>query len=303
MRTPVTSLPALNCFRAAAEHLSFSKAADQLNLTHSAVSRAVRLLEQDIGTALFERRNRAVFLTDAGRELAQATQQGLGIIEAAVSRLKVDHEHAPVTISCEPTLLMRWLIPRIPLFQKACPNADIRLIAGGGPVTLGSGIDFAIRRDDFDWPENYNAQLLFTESIGPVCRPDKVSSFFEGCKIQSDAPLLHTRTRPTAWSTWCKLNSTTHDNNPAHNFEHFYFSLQAAVAGLGVAIGPWHLVRDDISAGLLSAPSGFVADGSGYYLLSSSNHADSHDSLAFRNWLTDFNDQPKQQIIPEVEMF
>ncbi len=292
MRTPITSLPALNCFRAAAEQQSFSKAAEQLNLTHSAVSRAIRLLEEDIGTKLFDRRNRAVFLTSAGRELAQATQQGLGIIEDVISRLKADNTHTPITISCEPTLMMRWLIPRMPLFHKAFPKADIRLVAGGGPVTLGSGIDFAIRRDDFTWPASYETQLLFTEKVGPVCRLDKTSSFFANGKIQPSVSLLHTETRPDAWSTWCKLSGIICEKNPSLSFEHFYFSLQAAIAGLGIAIGPWHLVQQDIEAGLLTAPKGFVADGTGYYLLSSANRNWGQHSQEFRNWLMEISNQP-----------
>ncbi len=292
MRTPITSLPALNCFRAAAEHQSFSKAAEQLNLTHSAVSRAIRLLEEDIGTKLFERRNRAVFLTNSGRELAQATQRGLGIIEEVISRLKANNKHAPIAISCEPTLLMRWLIPRIPLFHKEFPKADIRLVAGGGPVTLGSGIDFAIRRDDFTWSASYETQLLFTEKIGPVCRLDKISSFYANGKIQQSTPLLHTETRPDAWSTWSKLSGIKCETNPSLSFEHFYFSLQAAIAGLGIAIGPWHLVQQDIETGLLTAPSGFVADGTGYYLLSSASQGCGQHSQEFWNWLIEISNQP-----------
>ncbi|AJE48733.1 LysR family transcriptional regulator [Celeribacter indicus] len=114
MRQQFTSLPALACFRVAAELESFSKAADRLNLTLGAVSRAVRLLEDDLGTPLFERRNRAVFLTDAGRRLAQVVARGLGEIEEEARRIKAAQAHAPVTVSCEPTLMMRWLIPRMP---------------------------------------------------------------------------------------------------------------------------------------------------------------------------------------------
>ena len=98
MRQHITSLPALACFRVAAELESFSKAADRLNLTHGAVSRAVRLLEDDLGTPLFERRNRAVFLTDAGRRLAQVVARGLGEIDDEVRRIKAERANAPITV-------------------------------------------------------------------------------------------------------------------------------------------------------------------------------------------------------------
>ncbi|OYR21568.1 LysR family transcriptional regulator [Brucella pseudogrignonensis] len=287
MRQHITSLPALACFRVAAELESFSKAADRLNLTHGAVSRAVRLLEEDLGTSLFERRNRAVFLTDAGRRLAQVVARGLGEIEEEAQRIKAEHANAPVTVSCEPTLMMRWLIPRMPQFHAAHPSADVRLLAGGGQVVLGSGIDLAIRRNDFTWPETYKAQHLFDERIGPVCRPDKAATFFDSGRMNAAAILLHTRTRPSAWTTWAETTGETCSTNPGQDFEHFYFSLQAAVAGLGVAIGPWHLVQDDIRAGLLTAPQGFHLDGSAYFVLSAGEQESDSTAAAFQTWLAD----------------
>ncbi len=287
MRSHITSLPALACFRMAAELESFSKAAERLNLTHGAVSRAVRLLEDDLGTPLFERRNRAVFLTDAGRRLARVVARGLGEIDEEARRIKAEHTNAPVTVSCEPTLMMRWLIPRMPHFHEAHPTADVRLLAGGGPVTLGSGIDLAIRRNDFSWPETYFARHLFNERIGPVCRPDRATDFFDADKVKPTTMLLHTRTRPPAWTTWTEISGEGHSANPRQDFEHFYFSLQAAVAGMGVAIGPWHLVQDDVRAGFLAAPRNFHADGSAYFLLSADEPEDDSTAAAFREWLTE----------------
>lgn len=281
----ITSLPALSYFRVAAELESFSKAADTLNVTHGAISRAVRLLEDDLETSLFERRNRAVFLTDAGRRLALVVSKGLGDIEAEVRRIKEDSAKATLTVSCEPTLMMRWLIPRLQEFQEMHPEADIRLLAGGGPVTLGTGIDLAIRRNDFDWPDTYHARLLFKEKIGPICRPEKSSAYFCGEHLNGTAKLLHTRTRPNAWVTWSDLSGMALPSRSHLDFEHFYFSIQAALAGLGVAIGPWHLVQDDIRSGLLTAPNGFIEDGSGYMLLSARKPQNGTLEDAFGAWL------------------
>lgn len=286
MKRQITSLPALECFRAAAEFESFSQAADSLNLTHGAISRAVRLLEVDLGTALFTRRNRAVFLTPEGRKLADAVTHGLGHIEGAVRGIIAAQAKAPVTVSCEPTLLMRWLIPQMPEFHLLHPDADVRLVAGGGPVTLGQGIDLAIRRDDFDIPNTYRSETLFTDWIGPVCRPDLQTSFFDTAGLRSEAPLLHSKTRCTAWQTWADLAHHALGTHPSLEFEHFYFSLQAAIAGLGVAIGPWHLVREDLSAGILTAPVGFLQDGSQYVLLSHKEQAANTSQSTFREWLS-----------------
>ncbi|MFN4011692.1 MAG: LysR substrate-binding domain-containing protein [Pannonibacter sp.] len=286
MKPRLTSLPSLACFRVAAELESFSKAADRLHLTHGAVSRAVRLLEDDVGTALFERRNRAVFLTEDGRHLADAVARGLDQIEAAIRRIKETHKVGAVTVSCEPTLLMRWLIPRMARFQEAHPEADVRLLAAGGPVNLGNGIDLAIRRTDFDLPRSYAVHRLFSERIGPVCRPDRMDRFFADGALRPDAPRLHTHTRASAWRAWATLTGASDQVAQAGQvYEHFYFSLQAAVAGVGVAIGPWHMVRDDLHSGLLAAPLGFVPDGSSYVLLEPEAERTGPTALAFRNWL------------------
>lgn len=287
MRRQITSLSALESFRFAAEFESFSKAADHLNVTHGAVSRAVRLLEDDLAVPLFTRRNRAVFLTDDGRKLARAVAQGLGHIEAAVQEIRAAQAAGPVTVSCEPTLMMRWLIPRMPEFHTQPPQADVRLIAGGGPVVLGSGIDLAIRRDDFDVPPSYGMEHLFDEWIGPVCRPDLRDRFFDGAQVRPDAPLLHSRTRMSAWPTWARHAGVSIHENPDLSFEHFYFSLQAAVAGLGVAMGPWHLVQDDVAAGLLASPLGHLRDGSRYLLLRSGTGSASGAGALFRDWLSE----------------
>lgn len=267
------SLLALRCFEAAARLENFSHAAVELHLTHGAVSRAVRLLEEELGVSLFDRRSRRVFLTEAGRTLSRAVSSGMGLMRQAVAEVRAStRSERRWVVSCEPTLLMRWLIPRISGFQSMCPDVDIQLVAGGGAFSFVDGIDLAIRRNDFSWPDSCHVETLFSERVGPVCRPDMVTTWFStrsGCvKLKASAPVLHTRTRPTAWEEWSKASGLAQATGPGKTFEHFYFSLQAAVAGLGVAIGPWHLVRDDLDNGLLSAPLGFVEDESSYCLLS-----------------------------------
>ncbi|WP_077965082.1 LysR substrate-binding domain-containing protein [Ensifer adhaerens] len=284
-------LAALRCFEAAARLESFSRAADALHLTHGAISRAVRLIEDDLGVALFERRSRRVFLTEAGRKLAAAVREGFGLMENAVREIREVSQTPALVVSCEPTLLMRWLIPRLPDFQARRPDVAVHLVAGGGPVSLGRGIDLAIRRDDFPRPDGTCAVPLFPERIGPVCRVDKVLAFFDeaevggSLRLRNDAVPLHTKTRPNAWETWAKTANCPAPEQRGQSFEHFYISLQAAIAGIGVAIGPWQLVRDDIDNGILSAPLGFVEDGSRYHLLSPSAIGEQEPSAALRDWL------------------
>ena len=271
-----TRLPspiALRSFEAAARLENFSRAAAELNITHGAVSRAVRLLEEDLGVLLFERRSRRVFLTDSGRTLASAVNKGFEVIRQAVDALRANaRQQRRWVLSCEPTLMMRWLLPRWPAFQAMHTGTDIHLAAGGGPVSFTSGFDLAIRRDDFSWPESYHSEFLFAEKVGPVCRPDRISKLFistdSGLQPAQDAERLHTRTRPYAWNEWASATGTPIACAKGQTFDHFYFSLQAAVAGLGVAIGSWYQVCDDLENGVLAAPQGFIEDGSRYYLLS-----------------------------------
>ncbi|MNH37900.1 DNA-binding transcriptional activator GcvA [compost metagenome] len=104
-------------------------------------------------------------------------------------------------------------------------------------------------------------------------------------RLSADAPLLHTRTRPGAWQDWARATGQTLAGGAGQTFEHFYFSLQASVAGLGVAVGPWHLVRDDLDSGLLAAPLGFVEDGSRYCLLSPNPLRDNSPQASLLEWL------------------
>ena len=290
IRTNLPSLMALRCFEVAARHENFSRAADELCLTHGAVSRAVRLLEDDLGVTLFERRSRRVFLTEAGRKLAQAVHDGLGLMRHAAQELRAEAARARRwVLSCEPTLLMRWLIPRWPDFQARHAGVYIHLAAAGGPFSFDRGIDMAIRRNDFAWPAGCHAEPLFAEQVGPVCRPDKVGAWFAarrgGRVLKHDAALLHTRTRPDAWGAWAAAANQPAASGRGQMFDHFYFSLQAAVAGLGVAIGPWHLVRDDIESGVLVAPMGFVEDGSHYCLLTPAPMVEGSAQAALLEWL------------------
>lgn len=284
------SLTALRCFEVAARLENFTRAADELHLTHGAVSRAVRALEDELGLALFERRSRRVFLTAAGQKLAAAVRDGFDLIKQASRDLRVTaRQQRQWVLSCEPTLLMRWLIPRWPEFQFRYPDINLHLVAGGGPFSFAAGIDLAIRRDDFPWPPGIHVAPLFAEKVGPVCRPDKAMHWFSQNQgmltLSLQAPRLDSRTRPSAWQEWSSAANQAAPETPVHYFEHFYFSLQAAVAGLGVAIGPWHLVRDDLESGVLAAPMGFVKDGSSYCLLSPHALLPDSPQAHLLNWL------------------
>ncbi|MFF5971590.1 LysR substrate-binding domain-containing protein [Streptomyces sp. NPDC012769] len=275
---PRPSLPPLTTllpFEAAVRHASMTAAARELHVTHGAVSRQVQNLEKALGTSLFERGTRSLRPTAQARRLAAAVREALDLIEAAAEEISGRGPGGPLALSCEPTLLMRWLIPRLPELAARHPELTVHLSAGGGPPDFARDtVDVALRRDDFPVPEGVSRVPLFAEWIGPVCRPELAERLatdgYEG------VTLLHTGTRPAAWDDWRRLTghtvpssvTATTGSAPQQTFEHFYLALQAAVAGMGVAVGPYALVHDDLVGGRLAAPYGFVADGTGYGLLS-----------------------------------
>lgn len=272
-------LPPLTAFRyfdIAARTQSFVRAAELLHVTHGAVSRQVRLLEESLGLTLFERRNRAVFLTSAGRELHATTQAIFEQLEGTVQRLQQQPHDTVLVLSCEPTIAMRWLIPRLPHFHAEHPDLQLHLVAAGGPVDFArSGIDMALRRDDFHWDRQLHSQKICDEWIGPVSAP--------GLQHQR---LLHSSTRAQAWPTWLRLSGQPLGNGERSDFEHFYLSIQAANAGLGLAMASALMVRDELDSGQLQAPFGFLRDGSSYHLLSPQPLNDNGKRQRFTEWVS-----------------
>ena len=264
------TLGGLRFFEAAARLGSFVQAADELHVTHGAVSRQIRLLETSLGTALFERRNRGVFLTAPGAQLHDAVGQAFERLDAALEAVRQPVRPAPLVVSCEPTIAMKWLIPRLGDFYQRHPEVPLHLFASGGPVAFQrDAVDVALRRNDFAWDAVLHAEKVCDEWIAPVCAPALLG---QGQLDLSAQRLLHTASRPAAWAHWRGAGTDDGSSSLSHGdsqtYEHFYLSLQAACAGLGVAIGSVFMAREDIDSGRLVAPLGFRRDGSGYFLLS-----------------------------------
>lgn len=276
-------LNALRFFDAAARLGSFVKAADELRLTHGAVSRQVRLLEDMLGIALFERRNRAVFLTPQGELLRAATEHAFEHIAATVEALRQPARQVPLVVSCEPTISMKWLIPRLGDFYKRHPEVQLHIFASGGPVAFQrDGVDVALRRNDFRWGSEVYGEKVCDEWVGPVCAP----ALLKRHKLHLAAQkILHTSSRKTAWAHWRSVSNLDVGHIGSQTYEHFYLTLQAACAGLGVAIGSVFMTQEEIGSGRLVAPFGFVRDGSEYFLLSSLPFATDPRRVAFLQWL------------------
>lgn len=280
MRRPI-SLNALRAFEAAGRHGRMTLAAQELNVTHSAVSRQVQHLENSLGVALFEGPKNALRLTEAGTRLLSGVGSAFDQIDMTV-RLVADTEDGSLDVSCPGTFAIRWLIPRLHRFHAAHPGIEVRLTSSAKPVDFArDGVDVAIRAGTDPWPAGTEVAPLFDELVGPVLAPSLARTTPDFAGVQR----LHSRTRLSAWSDWCARAGRPADHEPGTEYEHLYFMLEAASAGLGVCVAPWPFVADDIKAGRLAAPRGFVASGKTYVAL---RRARRHrKSSLFCDWLRD----------------
>lgn len=277
------SLNTLRVFEAAARHQSLVKAADELCVTQSAVSRQIKQLESVLGVILFERRNRGIFLTPEGQKLKTACHEMLSILKNTLRELKAEESQSPLVISCEPTIMMKWLIPRLADFKAAHPDIQLHLNASGGPIDfVKSQTDVAIRRNDFNWKQGYHAELIGPEYVGPVVLAEQ---FVQGEAFASPTTLLHTKSRPMAWADWQHQANLTLNVAEDVWFEHFYIMLEAVQAGGGYGLSSVYMVGNDIKHQRLVAPAGFIADGSSYYLLSPIAIEADERVAALLNWL------------------
>jgi DNA-binding transcriptional LysR family regulator len=280
MARRIPSLNALRAFEAAGRHGRMTLAAAELNVTHSAVSRQVQHLEEVLGVPLFEGPKNRLRLTEAGTTLLAGLSGAFDQIDMSV-RAVADTGDGPLDVSCPGTFTMRWLIPRLYRFQADYPDIDVRLTASSRPVDFSrDGFDVAIRVGTAPWPAGADVIPLFPEQTGPVLSPalaPAAGSVFAGM------PQLHTRTRLRAWGDWLSRSGVVIGPGTRVEYEHFYFMLEAANAGLGVCVAPWPYVNDDIRFGRLTAPFGFLDSGHEYVALRRSRR--NRKSALFCEWL------------------
>ena len=285
MKRGALPLNALRAFEATARNGKMTLAADELGVTYGAISRQVRSLEEMLGVTLFEGPRNRLRPTDAAEDLLPSLTDAFDGIEAAVNRV-TGQEKRLLDISCFGTFVLRWLIPRLYDFQNRHPAIEVRLTSEDIPVDFRRHkMDIAIRSDQGGQDQWGDATItpLLDDLVGPVVSPSLVpEGGFQDPAALAALPILHTKTRPGAWPKWCAAVGASLPLD-GQNFEHFYFLLEAATAGLGVAIAPHILVQDDLRAGRLVAPFGFIPSGIAYVALSPPNAG--KDSQAFLSWL------------------
>lgn len=282
MKRGALPLNALRAFESAARLGRMTLAADELGVTHGAISRQIKELERILGLSLFQGPRNRRRPTDAAVALLGDLTPAFDMIDTAVDRA-VASERRALDVSCLGTLTMRWLIPRLFDFQSANPEIDIRLTSDDGPVEPGPRApDVAIRVGAGEWGAA-RVDRLFAESWGPVVSPKLLEGQARPSSgVLDGLGLLHTRTRPRAWADWSRQTGVSIALE-GRVFEHFYFMLEAATAGLGVAIAPEVLARDDLRAGRLIAPHGFVPSGLDYVVLRPG--PERSDAETFTRWL------------------
>ncbi|OZI26378.1 transcriptional regulator [Bordetella genomosp. 9] len=257
MAKSLPPLHALRVFEAAGRLGSFKAAAEELHVTQGAVSQQIRMLEGWLQAALFERHNRRITLTPA----AQAYLAKIGPLFRQLAQATADYglpEVLPRTLSvnASATFTLRWLVPRLAAFRAAHPDVDVRVETSNEPVeSLRDGYDVIIRGGP-DTFYGYVMRPFLAEERVPVCSPALLRA--QPLRVPRDLrrhTLLHTSSLPRLWPDWlARAKLAALQPAAALTFDHFYLTLQAAVDGVGVAMGPIALVSDDLAAGRLIAP-------------------------------------------------
>lgn len=282
---PLTALPA---FDAAARHLSFTKAAAELNLTHGAISRAIRNIEDRLGVPLFERDTRSVRLTPAGSAFAAEIGPALDRIGAATLAATAGRSAGILTVSTSDGFAGRWLVPRLNRFHRLHRDIDVRLSTSGVLIDfVRDGIDIAIRYGAGGY-DGVTSEELAEEDISPVCSPDLLRGEHP---LRSPADLRHHKlihdNFRIDWATWLK-SAGIDDVNPDSGlkFDSAAYAVEAAVQGEGVLLGRSALVSTDIAAGRLVRPFDMALKSRWRYFVVYPRGALRHRKVkAFRDWL------------------
>ena len=280
-RADLPSLDDLRAFEVVARLGSVRAAAGELVLTHGAVSRRVSKLAADLGLRLLEREGRGLRLTSQGDRLAVAASEAIAVLASALDDIRASTPARAIVLSCERSVAMRWLIPRLSTFQDRHPHVEFHLSVGGGALDAErSRATLAIRRLDFPIGSNWSVTRLMAEEVGPVMRPAMLTRFRAG-----DYVALAAKTRPDAWRTWSHSNPGSPAPRKTQFLDHHFLIVEAAANGLGVAMCPKVVVMDDVRDARLIAPLGFTPDGSGYGLLQPSRLVEHPDLCLLKDWL------------------
>jgi len=280
-------LPFLNgvrAFEAAARAGSFAGAAAELHVSPAAVSRMVRLLEDRLGVALFERGANRLGLTVAGSGYQAGLTQILDQLALLTEQVTSMGRRQVLTVGVGPTFAIRWLIPRLADFRRHAPDVDVRITTGGQATPFDPDWSCGITLGDGGWPD-LTAEPLFAADLLPVCAPALARGLANPGDL-ADAALLRVAHAPEDWPRWLRAVGLERVTAGGPVFEVYGQALQAAVDGVGVAMGIRPYVDDDLAAGRLVAPFEItVSKGKGWYLVYRPARAAEPAFVAFRDWM------------------
>jgi LysR family glycine cleavage system transcriptional activator len=291
MTARLPSLNGLRAFEAAARHLSFTLAASELNVTQTAISHQIRRLEEELGIRLFIRQNRALALTPEARDYLPGVRAAFNDLRLATDRLLRKDDDKVLTVSTLASLAAKWLLPRLTDFQEAHPGIDVHITTSTSLVDFQrDDVDAAIRYGRGQWP-GLRADWLMADELFPVCSP----SLLRGDKPLRQPedlrgyPLLHTsNANSDDWRLWLTAAGLPADiaKQPGITFDMIFMTIQAAIDGIGVAMGRTSYVSDDIAKGRLVVPFKIAlpAD-AGFYLVSPEGRREAPKLAAFRQWM------------------
>lgn len=303
MADSLPPLTALRAFEAAARHLSFSKAAEELHVTPAAISQQIRTLEDHLGVPLFHRLNRSIALTDQAEAGLEQLQHGFEAITQAVKQIRSYEQPDKLVFWAAPTFAAKWLVPRLHQFSDQYPHINISLEADPKLIDhrredgslneylLSNGVDIAFTFGRGDYLNCRTDKILSATAV-PLCSP-KLIKGKKPLKRPEDLKrhtLLHDDThyesRP-GWHEWCQVAGLKNlDTERGMRFNHVALALEAAIDGYGVVLSLEQMAAPDIEAGKLVIPFGpRLPLDNAYYLVSPESLAEQHQIKIFREWL------------------
>ncbi|REG82653.1 LysR substrate-binding domain-containing protein [Marinomonas pollencensis] len=294
MRRYIPSSTALKCFEASVRHLSFTRAAQELHLTQSAVSRQIRNLEEFLSRDLFIRLNKRLVLTGTGAAYYKEVVPLLdGMENACLRMLHREDEKTTLTISALPTFASHWLVPQLAEFQRDYPQFQIKVRSLDDAAKIDpESVDIILHYGGDHWPRAVSHQLM-QEKVVAVCSSALLAQYQDGrsgtewqCSDVVNLPLLHSSARINAWPDWMVAQGLESGSFAGTSFEHFHMLIEAAKNSMGVAVIPSILAQGSLLNGDLVAPFGDEVATPHEYLLSyPADKADLEQVVTFRDWL------------------
>jgi DNA-binding transcriptional LysR family regulator len=285
MPRPLPPLNALRAFEAAARHLSFTRAADELHVTQAAISHQVKALEERVGVKLFRRLTRSLLLTEEGHALLPDLREAFDRLAQAVDRIGRQAGQGTLNISLLTTFALGWLVPRLPRFQAAHPSIDVRLTTTARLIDFAvEDVDVAVRYGTGGWP-GLRCDKIFDDVVTPLCN----ARFKERLRKPADilsVPLLHEQYEHD-WRTWFRAAGlSVGELKKGPVFDSTRVAMEAAIAGVGVAAGAPFLFTTEIASGQLHQPFDLVVpNGKGYWLVSPEATSERPKIRALREWI------------------